>query len=358
MSIWQHGKEVLALHGGHRDRRLESPWTDETLVLVWSATKGPSVACVLHALEQRGVLLSTPVAHYWPEFAQAGKEQISFAQVLSHQAGLPALDVEVPVEEHSTVAAALAAQIPFWVPGEGHGYHPRTFGALLDEIVRRVAGVPLSQYWRSFFAEPLGLDFWIGLPAEKLDAVSPVFPAKVNPQRPPPEIGDSEFYRALANPGSVSARAFASPKGFNSVASMNSPEARTVSLPAFGGIGSARALAKFYGMLANGGEMEGRRYFASIDPMIATLAAGEDQVLLRETSFSAGFMRDPVGSAGKKRRFLFGPSVLAFGQPGAGGSHAFADPENGIGFAYVMNQMEPGVLPNEKSLRIVEAMYA
>jgi CubicO group peptidase (beta-lactamase class C family) len=134
----------------------------------------------------------------------------------------------------------------------------------------------------------------------------------------------------------------------------------TSSFPGFGGVGTGSGLAKFYAMLANGGELEGRRYLDTfvIDWMSTTLTQGADKVLLLETAFSAGFMRDPVDEHGVKVRQTFGPSAKAFGHPGAGGSHAFADSETGLSFAYVMNQMEPGVLPNQKSLRIVDALYA
>ena len=141
---------------------------------------------------------------------------------------------------------------------------------------------------------------------------------------------------------------------------MNAPEGRRASLPGFGGIGTAAALAKFYTMLATGGALDGRTFFQpqTLAWMNTTLAQGDDRVLLIDTAFSAGFMRDPVSSAGKKHRAMFGPSLSAFGHPGAGGSHAFADPEHRIAFAYVMNQMEPGVLPGPKALRLVEATYA
>ena len=137
---------------------------------------------------------------------------------------------------------------------------------------------------------------------------------------------------------------------------MNTPESRALSLPSLGGIGNASSLAKFYAMLAAGGELEGRRYFhdETIRQMTTTLASGEDRVFQIPTAFSAGFMQDPPQS----ERRIFGPSPRAFGHPGAGGSHAFADPENGLAFAYVMNQMEQSLLPNEKSLRLVDAIYS
>jgi CubicO group peptidase (beta-lactamase class C family) len=140
---------------------------------------------------------------------------------------------------------------------------------------------------------------------------------------------------------------------------MNAPEVRMASLPAFGGIGTARALAKFYAVLAEGGSLEGRRYLAETTArrLRATLVQGPDKVLVSDTAFTLGFMKDPVDALGQKRGGVFGPSLSAFGQPGAGGSTAFADPENRFSFAYVMNQMEAGVLPNPKSLALIEALY-
>ena len=136
---------------------------------------------------------------------------------------------------------------------------------------------------------------------------------------------------------------------------MNDPANRAHSLVSLGGIGSASSLGKFYAMLANGGELDGRRFFSArtIALMTTTLASGPDRVFLIPTAFSAGFMKDPTGATPR----IFGPSALAFGHPGAGGSHAFADPENNLAFAYVMNQMEQQLLPNAKSLRLVQALY-
>lgn len=352
ISIWESGREVLHLAGGFRDRDQTQPWTPETPVLIYSATKGLAAACVLHTLEKRALPLETRVAEFWPEFAAAGKEAITIAEVLSHRAGLCALDEVAPVTDYEAVIAAIEKQAPLWPRGDGHGYHPRTFGFLLDEIVRRLTGETLGDYWREHFGAPLGLDTWIGLPPSKLPAMANMQAARgIAPETP--------FSRELATSGSFSQRAFSSPRGLHSVSAMNTPEARTGSFPGFGGISTARSLAKFYAMLAAGGVLGGERFFAeaTIAQMGTELTSGFDRVLQIETAFSAGFMKDPVDAAGKKRRSLFGPSRLAFGQPGAGGSVAFADPERGLAFAYVMNQMEAGVLPNEKSLRIIAALY-
>jgi CubicO group peptidase (beta-lactamase class C family) len=350
VSVYQDGKPIIDLCGGFRDTRRGEPWTVDTLVLIWSATKGIGSACVLHVLQEHKIGIERLVAEFWPEFAQAGKETITLAQLLSHQAGLCALDRRVDVLDYDAVIRALEAQRPLWPPGTAHGYHARTFGFLLDELVRRIAGRTLSEYWRVNFAEPLDLDLWIGLPEQQNPRVATIYAAKAGK---PPE--PTQFYADLATPGTLARKTFTSPYGLHAVGAMNNPVIRAKPIVSFGGIGSAGALAKFYSMLANGGRFEGRVFFSekTIGWMSRTLADGIDLVFQIPTAFSAGFMKD----ARNAKRRIFGTSAHAFGHPGAGGSHAFADPENKIAVAYVMNQMEQSLLPNEKSLRLVDAIY-
>jgi CubicO group peptidase (beta-lactamase class C family) len=256
-----------------------------------------------------------------------------------------------------------------WPPGTGHGYHARTFGFLLDELTRRITGKTLSEYWQANFARPLELDFWIGLPERENSRVATIYAAKSGQ---PPE--PAKFYRDLVTPGTLARKTFTSPYGLNVISKMNDPAIRAQPIVSFGGIGSASALAKFYSMLANGGSLDGKTFFSekTIAWMTTTLSDGIDRVFQIPTAFSAGFMKDSQGAAAfqppnsrarlEKRssssaRRFFGKSRTAFGHPGAGGSHAFADPESKIAFAYVMNQMEQSVLPNEKSLRLVDAIY-
>jgi CubicO group peptidase (beta-lactamase class C family) len=389
VSVWQNGKQVVDLYGGFCDAGREKPFTADTLVLVWSATKGIGSACVLHALQQHDIELDRGVAEFWPEFAQAGKEKITLAQLLSHQAGLCALDRRVDVLDYDGVIRALEAQAPLWPPGTAHGYHARTFGFLLDELVRRITGKTLSEYWQANFVRPLELDFWIGSPERENSRVATIYAAKSG-QPPEPK----QFYRDLVTPGTLARKTFTSPYGLNVISKMNDPAIRAQPIVSFGGIGSASALTKFYSMLANGGSLDGKTFFSekTIAWMSTTLSDGIDRVFQIPTAFSAGFMKDSQGAAvssgavasakaasppsdkeriGRLRhatasqgnrsslvaRKLFGPSATSFGHPGAGGSHAFADPENKIAFAYVMNQMEQSVLPNEKSLRLVDAIY-
>jgi len=350
VSIWQDGKPLVDLYGGFRDTRREHPWTTDTIVLVWSATKGIGSACMLHVLQENKIDIDRCVAEFWSEFAQAGKDKITLAQLLSHQAGLCALDRPVDVLDYDAVIGALEAQRPLWPPGSAHGYHARTFGFLLDELVRRIAGKPLADYWRQIFGEPLKLDLWIGLPEKENPRVATMYAAKAA-RAPEPR----QFYVDLTTPGTLARKTFTSPHGLHAVSAMNDISVRALPIVSFGGIGSAAALARFYCMLANGGKFDGRVFFSekTIEWMTTTLTDGIDRVFQIPTAFSAGFMKH----ARTAKRRIFGRSPNAFGHPGAGGSHAFADPENEIAFAYVMNQMEQSLLPNEKSLRLVDAMY-
>lgn len=351
ISVWQNGELVLNLHGGFRDARREQPWTPETIVLVWSATKGIGTACLLHALQENKIALERRVAEFWPEFAQSGKNEITIAQMISHSAGLCALDANADITDYAAVIHAIEKQPPLWPPGSGHGYHARTFGFLIDELTRRISGTSISKYWRSVFAERLALDFWIGLPAGLNYRCATIYAAKSGKPLQP-----MQFYRDLATPGTLQRKTFTSPTGLHAVSAMNKSENRALDIVSLSGIGTAHALGKFYAMLVNGGEMDGRRFFSreTLALMTTTIADGIDRVFEIPTAFSAGFMKNSVDSP----RNIVGPSSTAFGHPGAGGSHAFADPENRIAFAYVINQMEQTLLPNEKSLSLVDAIYA
>src|SRR5207249_3039639 len=203
-SILQNGKPLIELYSGFCDARHEKPWEANTLVLVWSATKGIGSACVLHVLQEHRIGIDRGVAEFWPEFAQAGKEKITLSQLLSHQAGLCALDARVDILDYGAVITALEVQKPLWLPGTAHGYHARTFGFLLDELVRRIAGKTLSQYWREAFAQPLNLDLWIGLPERENSRVATIYAAKSGrPPEPKNRQSGSDFYSDLTTPGTL-----------------------------------------------------------------------------------------------------------------------------------------------------------
>jgi CubicO group peptidase (beta-lactamase class C family) len=346
--VWSDEGESLLLTGGVVSRLADAPpWTPDTLVPVWSTTKGPAAATLVRALDRAGLTLESPVRRIWPELTA----EVSFRQMLSHQAGLAAIDLEVSVFDYPGSVLAVERQEPNWPPGTAHGYHPRTFGVLLDECVRRLCGAPLGEVWRRDIAEPLDLDIWIGLPEAEWPRVATVYPDRSSPR--PEEAG---FVQAFADPSTLTRRAFQSLRGLHAVADMNTPAARQLASPAFGGIASARGLAKFYHTLVTGGA--GRFSTRARAWMESTLANGHDRVLALPTAFSAGFQKDPVGSRARKLTQNFGRSFRAFGHPGAGGSLAFADPERRLGFAYVMNLVAPGVMPGERALSLVRALYS
>lgn len=355
VSIWMGTSEICCLHGGFRERTKTVPWDSDTLVPVWSATKGPASICVLLALHSRGMSPETRVGEIWPELAMGLMKDLPVGDLLAHRGGLCTLDSPAKAEDYPAVIRALEAQSPAWTPGQSHGYHPRTFGYLADELVRRLADQPLGVYWRNRVADALALDFWIGLPLEEDHRVAEMVPPPQGHTDP-----DSEaFYHALSSPKSLTQRSFRSPLGLEGVRDINRLETRRLSLPAQGGIGSARALAQFYAVLANGGEWCGYQLVPGVVCEWAeqTRSSGPDQVLLNPTAFSAGFMKDPQQTNALERRHRFGPSLRAFGHPGAGGSHAFADPAGRIAFAYVMNRMERSVFPTRKALSLVRRLY-
>ncbi|MEM7698789.1 MAG: serine hydrolase domain-containing protein [Verrucomicrobiota bacterium] len=358
VSVFKDGEEILTLSQGFRDRDRTLPWDEETLVPVWSATKGPAAVTFLMVLDEAGLRPGDAVSKVWPEL-RAARGGLTFGQLLCHQSGLPAIDesVSTHVLQHRGVVAALEQQEPAWEPGKDHGYHPRTIGFLLEEIVRRLSSAKsFGEIWIERLARNQRIDFWIGkLDADAVDRIATMIPPKV--QRP--TEAEIPFYRSLAEPDSLARRAFASPGGMRALSDINGLEYLQAGFPAFGGVGSAKALAQFYQILAQGGFANGVEVIpkAVMDAIRVPGRTRLDQTLLLPTQFTGGLMRDPVDEQGQKSRDIFGPSLRALGQPGAGGSHAFADPEHGISFAYVMNQMEAGILPNEKSLGLVDALY-
>ena len=347
VSVWWNGVELLSSGQGWCEKEHERPWTADTLVPVYSATKGPAAASLLMALDENGFGPESLVREVWERFPLA---EATFGQLLSHQCGLAALDLKADVLDHDQVVAAIEAQTPRWVPGEGHGYHPRTFGTLVDEPVRRLTGMKLGGYWRKKIAEPLGLDFWIGLPGEQWPRVAKLYPGKAAAS----DLEDG-FYKEFNSEGTLTRRAFSSPRGLHAVHEMNQPRAWAAGLPAMGGVGTAAALAKFYQVA--GGAMPGPIPETVRRAMAQPRSTGFDKVLLKPTVFTCGCQRDPLDGAGHKMRSLYGTSTEAFGHPGAGGSHAFVDPVSGVSFAYVMNQMEMSVMPGPKCVEMVAALF-
>lgn len=349
VSVWKWGVEVVSLSRGWCEREQEREWTAKTMVPFYSTTKGLASATLLMVMEERGLTPENLVREVWPEFPI---ERGTFGQLMSHQLGMVMLDKKVSIWEYEEVIRAIENQPPGWdVEGRhtGHGYHPRLLGFIHDELVRLLTGDRLGVVWREKIAEPLGLDAWIGLPEEEFGRVARLYPGKQDKS----DL-ESGFYRELHRPDSLVKRAFGSPHGLHSVREMNEPRAWTAALPAMGGVGTACALAKFYQAACGAIEFFSPR----VREWMGTMrTSGEDRILQTPTAFSCGFQLDPLDAFGRKERHHYGLSRRAFGHPGAGGSHAFGDPDSGLSFAYVMNQMELSPLPKAKCLDMVKAIY-
>jgi CubicO group peptidase (beta-lactamase class C family) len=344
------GRAVLDLWSGFADPAAQEPWTEHTLVMVHSATKGAAALCA-HVLAARGALdVDAPVSTYWPEFAAAGKERIPVRMLLNHQAGLAAIDRPLRPRDGLdgiAMASALAEQPPNWEPGSAHGYHAITFGWLIGELVRRISGRSLGTFFRDEVAGPLGLDFWIGLPAELDSSVARITP-------PPAADPGDPFGAALLDKDSLTRRAFMNPSTmFFAGGAEFARQMRGAEIPAANGHANARGLAGMYAPLAVGG---GSLVDAgTLARMSAVESEGPDRILVHATRFAQGFMKSIDG--GPLHRARLGPSDAAFGHVGAGGSLGMADPAAGVALGYAMNRMGPGLLLNERGQSLVDAVY-
>ncbi|MEV0327950.1 serine hydrolase domain-containing protein [Micromonospora echinospora] len=350
VSVYRHGREVVRLWGGIADPDTGRPWREETLQVVYSTTKSVPAACA-HLLAQRGQLdLDAPVAEYWPEFAAAGKGNIPVRWLLSHQAGLPVLDRPIPLAEALTwepVVAALAAQAPAWQPGTAHGYHGFTFGWLVGEVVRRVSGRSLGTYFADEIAEPLGLDFWIGLPAAEAHRVSRLVEQPVAPPTPTHEVPEAlrKALAAYTDPTSLVVR---STMVTDPPLDLTDPRTWAAEIPAVNGICTASSLARFYAGLI--GEVDGIRILDATTLAAATReqASGTDRVLMVPTRPALGF-----GLPLPEQPWW---SPTAFGFSGYGGSLGYADPASGVAFGYVMNGLRVSMDPDPRTSSLIEAV--
>jgi CubicO group peptidase (beta-lactamase class C family) len=357
--VQMDGRTVVDLWGGIAERRSGRPWERDTLVVVWSCTKGAIALCA-HMLASRGQLdLDAPVARYWPEFAQAGKETIPVRWLLNHQGGVPA--VRQPLRPGGTydwsyMTDMLAAEAPFWPPGTRQGYHAGTFGHLVGEVIRRASGRDLGDFFRDEVAGPLGLDFHLGLPEQDEPRVAPIIRAD------PPPIGEParRFMEDSIN----------DPRGMQALTVRNtgrrphdqdSREAHAAVLPSQGGIATARGLAGLYAPLAAGGK-SGTIELLDADTLAAasavSSATGDDAMLRVGLRFGLGFMKSSdnrQAPAGARDSLIL--SEAAFGHAGMGGSLGFADPTVGLSFGYVMNKQGRGVLLNDRGQELVDALY-
>jgi CubicO group peptidase (beta-lactamase class C family) len=345
------GKPIIDLWGGYADQARTKPWTRDTLVNVYSTTKGLAAICAHRLVDQGKLDLDAPVAKYWPEFAQAGKESIPVNYLLSHRAGLPAIRKQLPMNAYfnwNVMCSALAAHEPWWEPGTRHGYHAITFGYLIGEVIRRITGKTPGTYLRDEIARPLNLDMHIGVDTSFDSRIAELIGA------PPPSPDKPDPLAEMArDPESVTFKAIANPRPVIDPALVNSREWRGAEIPAANGHATARSLATLYGALATGGNLNDYRVLTteSIKRAHTEQANGPDVVLGVVTRWGLGFaLTQPAAP--------IGPNPRTFGHPGAGGSIGFADPDARLGFGYVMNQMGSDALIDGRAANLFNTIFA
>ena len=349
-SLYHRGEKVVDLWGGVADVETGRPWAEDSVVLVFSSTKGATAVCA-HLLAERGELdLDAPVAEYWPEFAAAGKQDIPVRWLLSHQVGLPVFDNPLTPEEWlawEPPVQALAAQAPVWEPGTTHGYHAGTYGWLVGEVIRRISGKSVGTFFADEVAGPLGLDFWIGLPESQEGRVVPMIGIDLQ-DGAVDEQAQTERRRAVLeasrDPDSLLNR-----PSTTAPVDMNTRAFRAAEIPAGNGVTDARSLARMYASLIGDG-VDGVRLLTeeTVARAVAEQSNGRDEVVRVPTRFGTGFSLNVDGSLGREG---------AFGHGGAGGSLGFADPQAGIAFGYVMNKMQLVLGDDPRTLGLIAAAH-
>lgn len=353
-AVVRGGRLVVDLWGGFRDKQRTKPWQHDTLVTVWSTTKGMSAAAMAVA-HSRGLFdLEAPVAHYWPEFAQAGKDAVTVRQLLEHEAGLAVIDQSLDLQvvgDPDSLGSVLAAQRPSWPPGSARGYHAQSLGWYESQLLRRVdpSRRTIGRYFADEVAAPLGVEFHIGLPTSVCrDRVATfVGGSKAGMALHFREVPFAVL-RRMMNPWSMTFKAFTNPRALTKLPDINKPGLLEIELPSVNGTGTARALATVYGDLATGGSKLG------ITPeTVAELERPQppapDLIFGIESAFRFGFMKPfPV--------LPFGSSPRAYGHTGSGGSFAYADPDTGVGYAYVMNRNGYGLPTDSREIALRAAV--
>jgi CubicO group peptidase (beta-lactamase class C family) len=350
---YHRGRPVVDLWGGETDVQTHAPWERDTMVLVFSTTKGAAAVCA-NKLAQEGRLdVGAPVVEYWPEFGQAGKSAITVEQVLSHQTGLAWVDEPLTLEQAlawEPMIDALAHQAPVWDPGSAHGYHAVTFGYLVGEVVRRVTGRTIGTYFREEVALPLGLDFWIGLPEEHEARVARLYGSVLGDAPSAPGQESRASMAGLLGPDSMVVKALTAGGSFSEDGIFNTRAMHAAEVPAAAGIADARSVARMYAACI--GEVDGVRLLSDAQVRDATTqrTEGPNIVLMDlDLQFGLGFI---LPSSLVR---LGGPR--SFGHFGAGGSAGWADPEADLAFGYVMNRMDVGLAGDQRSYTLINACY-
>ncbi|MDP3738890.1 MAG: serine hydrolase domain-containing protein [Hyphomonadaceae bacterium] len=339
LAVYRHGERVVDLWGGWRDAARTRPWMRDTLVNVYSTTKGIVAAALAMAVDRGHLRYEDRVAQHWPEFAAAGKDRITVAQLISHQGGLPGFVAPTSIEDlydWTLACSRLAAQAPAWPPGEATSYHACTYGFLAGEVFRRAVGQSVGKFIAQEMAGPLGADMFLGLPASEDHRVAPMIAPAVEVDLA--TLGLPPFaMMAMGNPQ-------LQPADSSAVAW------RRAELPAMNLHGTADGIARVYAALANGGEFAGKRLITpvAIERLREVQSNRHDQLLGFEMEWGQGLVLNTIGA--------YGPNPRAFGHTGWGGSFGFADPEAGIGAAYTLNRMGADLIGDPRGVDIVQAI--
>ena len=352
VAAYVRGEKVVDLWGGRRDPRSDLPWNEDTMVVVNSTTKGLAALTVAIANARGWLDYEAPIARYWPEFAQNGKSAITVRQLLGHEAGLAFVDERPTLErlrDLDGLARVLARRAPSWPPGTRHGYHAMSIGLYMQELIRRVDPEhrTLGRFFHEEIARKLDAEFFIGLPAEIPDArLAQLKPFSAARALAAMRTTPLELIPKVLWPWSLLRKSME----FVDLP-MNDRRSLEVEVPAGNGVGTARAIARIYSAVAEGGAELGisPETFAKLTAL-PTFEPLKDEILALPAHYSLGFLRPGPEVA-------FGSSPRAFGTPGAGGSLGLADPDARVGYAYVMNKMDFYLIddPREKPLR--DALY-
>lgn len=352
-AAYHRGEPVADLWGGVADVHTGRPWEEDSMVVVFSTTKGATAICANRLIQEGRLSPSDLVTDHWPEFGAAGKAEITVEQLLSHQAGLAWVEEPLALEQAlawDPMIHALEQQAPTWVPGTAHGYHAITFGYLVGEVVRRITGRTIGTYFRELFGDPLGVDFWIGLPEEHEHRVAPLVGSIAGGG----DDLDAETKATLdefMGPDTMLGKALTAGGAFSGDGIFNSRAVHAAEVPAAAGISDARSIARMYAACL--GEVDGVRIIDDerIRDASTQRTKGPNIVVLDlDLQFGLGFIvPSTLITVGGPR---------SFGHFGAGGSVGWADPDAGFAFGYTMNRMDIGLAGDARSSRLIDACYA
>jgi CubicO group peptidase (beta-lactamase class C family) len=353
-TVYVDGKLVVDLWGGIADSRTGRPFEHDSSTVIFSCTKGVMAVCAYLLVQQGRLDLDAPIAQYWPEFAQAGKDRITVRDAMAHRAGLSYLDEDLTFDEAVSwdpVIRAIERQAPHNTPSEGHAYHAITIGWILGEVIRRVTGVSAGRFFRESLGDPLGLDLWIGLPeSERRKVAWMEIPLPDEPSDVAKAFAELALLPHLERAMTLG-KAFAFPTD-NGVVAFNNPRIQAAEIPGAAGIGSAASLARLYAACVS--PVDG------IGPLL-TPASIADGLIVRSAGPQLTGQPDDGARWGSGFQIASPPNVpmlgaTSFGHTGAGGQLAFADLEHRAGFAYVSDQM--GGYGDRRAYALVEAVRA